>query len=303
MAGPWYYLVHNATQGEWTRGFFLDHNLNRFTKIKEGHGGFFLLTLAFVIVGLIPFSVYLVQAFIKTRRQFQQPILLFSWVTGICFILFFTLSRTKLPNYTMPSYPFLCILLAYYLQSPLSPKGLRIPAWILLVLVTAIPVALWFAIAQEPQIKMLQPLSLFFLLMPLTLIAGIYFLYQQKRDRYLLTLVSGFMVTALVFFFLVYPAVYNRNPVKESLPLIMGEKNIVAYKDFNPGYIFYLGRKVPVLWNRAQIDSVLRVHPKLIVLTQEEHTEELDGTGLKKIYEGKNIFELQVSKVFRREQP
>jgi 4-amino-4-deoxy-L-arabinose transferase-like glycosyltransferase len=38
---PWYLLVHKETNGEWTKGFFLQHNFGRFSEPMEGHGGSF----------------------------------------------------------------------------------------------------------------------------------------------------------------------------------------------------------------------------------------------------------------------
>jgi len=56
---PWYYMVYLKTNGEWIRGFFFDHNINRFGNKMEGHGGIFLITWAFVLLGLMPFSFFI----------------------------------------------------------------------------------------------------------------------------------------------------------------------------------------------------------------------------------------------------
>ena len=39
IALPWYILVHLQTNGAWTEGFFLKHNLGRFSDEMEGHRG------------------------------------------------------------------------------------------------------------------------------------------------------------------------------------------------------------------------------------------------------------------------
>jgi 4-amino-4-deoxy-L-arabinose transferase-like glycosyltransferase len=56
---PWYWLVHQKTNGAFTNGFFLEQNLNRFSQPMEGHGGWFILVPLFVWVGLLPFSSFL----------------------------------------------------------------------------------------------------------------------------------------------------------------------------------------------------------------------------------------------------
>ncbi|MDZ7777897.1 MAG: hypothetical protein U5L09_20920 [Bacteroidales bacterium] len=60
IAAPWYVLVGIETDMEWLKGFFLEHNINRFADAKEGHGGMFLTIPLFVLLGMLPFSVFLV---------------------------------------------------------------------------------------------------------------------------------------------------------------------------------------------------------------------------------------------------
>ena len=49
VAIPWYWLVHKATGGEWTRVFFLQQNLGRFSESMEGHGGLFIIVPLIVL--------------------------------------------------------------------------------------------------------------------------------------------------------------------------------------------------------------------------------------------------------------
>lgn len=55
-------MAHIATDGAFTEGFFLDHNLHRFSDQKEGHGGPFIITPLLVIAGLLPFGIWLIPA-------------------------------------------------------------------------------------------------------------------------------------------------------------------------------------------------------------------------------------------------
>ena len=102
VAAPWYWCVHELTHGAWTNGFFMVNNLERFSGAMQGHGGPFLVTWGYVLLGLFPFSLFLPQAIKNALKLKEQPILLFSLIIGVVFILFFSLSATKLPNYTMP---------------------------------------------------------------------------------------------------------------------------------------------------------------------------------------------------------
>ena len=58
VALPWYYLVHIHTNGDWTRGFFLEHNVSRFEEPVDNHSGPFIVTFLFVILGMFPFFFF-----------------------------------------------------------------------------------------------------------------------------------------------------------------------------------------------------------------------------------------------------
>src|SRR5690606_24503694 len=106
IALPWYLAVSFKTDWEWTRGFFLDHNIDRFADPKEGHGGKFWLTLVFVIGGMLPTSVFVIQAFRLWWVERMNDFLFFCGLFALVVIVFFSISSTKLPNYTVPAYPF-----------------------------------------------------------------------------------------------------------------------------------------------------------------------------------------------------
>ena len=69
VTSPWYINVHLLTDGEWTKGFFIEHNLNRFGSEMEGHGGIFLITFGYVLLGLLPFSFFIPQALINSYKE------------------------------------------------------------------------------------------------------------------------------------------------------------------------------------------------------------------------------------------
>ena len=111
VAIPWYLLVHKETNGEWTKGFFLQHNFGRFSEPMEGHGGPFIIVPLIVFFGLLPASIFIGESFKKFKTRFSNSFLKLAFsVVGI-FIVFYSISSTKLPNYAMPCYPFLAILL------------------------------------------------------------------------------------------------------------------------------------------------------------------------------------------------
>ncbi|MDP4205754.1 MAG: glycosyltransferase family 39 protein, partial [Bacteroidota bacterium] len=79
---PWYIKVGLDTNWEWTKGFFFQHNLGRFTGEMEGHGGIFLITPGYIILGLFPFSAFIIQAVAKGWKERENDFLFFNWIAA-----------------------------------------------------------------------------------------------------------------------------------------------------------------------------------------------------------------------------
>jgi 4-amino-4-deoxy-L-arabinose transferase-like glycosyltransferase len=134
VAFPWYIMVALETKGDFLRGFFLIHNVQRALQTMEGHGGsvfFYPLVLG---IGFAPWSIFLLLAFwyglwsmvkkpwsrlsgvwsgaadtlppptdsspLTPRHSPLGYRFLLCWI-GV-YLLFFSLAATKLPNYILP---------------------------------------------------------------------------------------------------------------------------------------------------------------------------------------------------------
>jgi 4-amino-4-deoxy-L-arabinose transferase-like glycosyltransferase len=121
VALPWYIWVHVRTDGAWTRGFFITHNLGRATAPMEGHGGSILFYPAAILVGFFPWSVFAAPLLIHVWRKLRgdQPwrwgyIFAACWV-GV-YVGVFSIARTKLPSYITPMYPGLALLAGCFMH-------------------------------------------------------------------------------------------------------------------------------------------------------------------------------------------
>lgn len=133
---PWYILVQEANPNFW-RTFILDHNLARFSTDKYRHAQPFWYYLPVLMLSLIPWTFVTIPALIdalrscwndwgiarRLRRGVQIeaerknpdsfPEFLVIW--AILPVLFFSVSRSKLPGYVLPAIPPCTILAADYL--------------------------------------------------------------------------------------------------------------------------------------------------------------------------------------------
>jgi 4-amino-4-deoxy-L-arabinose transferase-like glycosyltransferase len=121
VALPWYLWVHERSDGVWTRGFFLEHNIGRAAQAMEGHGGGPWYYPGTIILGFFPWIILLVPAFISAiawvrRRDNDRPGYLFALCWACVWVGVFTVASTKLPTYITPMYPAMALLTGAYIH-------------------------------------------------------------------------------------------------------------------------------------------------------------------------------------------
>lgn len=118
---PWYILVILKNGQDYINSFFGYHNFDRFTEVVNGHTEPWYFYFLVLLVGFIPWSVYLPLAIARLRfwrrsfwckqsRSAQLGLFAFFWF--IVVFVFFTIAVTKLPSYILPLFPAASILVA-----------------------------------------------------------------------------------------------------------------------------------------------------------------------------------------------
>jgi 4-amino-4-deoxy-L-arabinose transferase-like glycosyltransferase len=138
VAVPWYALVGAETKGEFLRGFFLSHNVDRYLHTMENHRGSFFYYPVVLILGFAPWSAFLgLAAWYGARPALascgpreDRAAFRFLWCWIGIYLIFFTASSTKLPNYILPVYPPLALLTAHFLDGWRASIFMP-PAWVL----------------------------------------------------------------------------------------------------------------------------------------------------------------------------
>jgi len=119
---PWYIAVHIQTDGEFTREFFLSHNLQRFTSVHSGHDAPIWYYIPVVFVGFLPWVFFLTQSLtsfdyssninVNSEKAKKAQTHIFCLIWTIVVFGFFTISQTKLPTYIIFIFLPLSILVA-----------------------------------------------------------------------------------------------------------------------------------------------------------------------------------------------
>ena len=118
VASPWYLLVQWRTNGEFLSEFIGVHHLGRMSQAMDNHSGPFYYYLVACLIGLYPWSAFAIPTVISWVSQSKEPSqsravrFVSCWVA--VYLVIFSMASTKLPNYVLPAYPALAIMIGRY---------------------------------------------------------------------------------------------------------------------------------------------------------------------------------------------
>lgn len=138
IALPWY-IAEYMDQGQlFIDGFFLTHNLGRFTQTMESHGGTLFYYIPGILLVTLPFAVWLVRSLASIRDVGKNSLTTWCWSWfGFVFVLF-SLSSTQLPHYVLYGSTPLFLLMSQYL-SKVPLRASLLPALVLPILFLIVP--------------------------------------------------------------------------------------------------------------------------------------------------------------------
>lgn len=139
VALPWFIAVGVETRFDFWRGFFGQHNVGRFLRPMEGHGGGWWLQPLLLLATTAPWSAFIGWLWWSREpgggwRDLLRPAsgptslarLFALWL--VVWVGFFSLSATKLPNYLAPAFAPMALLLADVLVR-WREGTLHVPTW------------------------------------------------------------------------------------------------------------------------------------------------------------------------------
>lgn len=299
---PWYLLVGAETDGEWLKIFFVKHNLGRFTSTMEGHEGFPLASFVIALVGLMPFSFFIPQAALYFWRQNRSDSFLqFCIVSASVVLVFFLFSKTILPSYPEPAFPFIAIFLGFYFaRGEASNNTLWISAFIYLLITGALPAVSSKVLKQDQELIELSFISSWFYILPAGALAGLIFLVKREIHYAFYAYASSNIAFIMIAFYFIMPAVDIKNPVMKSKELFSSETPVYYYRDVNPGYVFLLQMEIPKLENEEAVRRLIETTTKFQLITQKRYLHELERFNLQRVFEGKDIFEKQTTVILEK---
>lgn len=292
---PWYLMVTIETRGEFARGFFLKNNVQRYLSADHSHHGSLFYHALFLLVGFAPWSVWILPTLSCAWRdrgadsrcgsESAAVRLLLVWLGA--YLLFFSLSATKLPGYGLPMYPAVALLTGRFLDGwrrgvYRPPRGLMLYSAAWLVLIGAI-VSAGFALSSGrvgisqtrfrpvPALADLIPLGAVFAAVGGTVIL---LAWRGLRTAAVVSLVVGCVAGVAAFAGWTLP---RFDSVKAPRPLIAAvglhrrdqEWRLASYLYFQPSLVFYSQREVQRFDDaRLAIEHLAVPTPAILFLTR-----------------------------------
>jgi len=141
LAAPWYVAVQ-IKNPQFVRVFIFEHNLARFGTNLYHHPEPFWYFVPVTLIGLIPWTVFVAASWVETIRVWwterqqmlasEDALNAFLVIWLIVPVVFFSLSRSKLPGYIVPAVPAGTLLLAEYVRRRVTDD--ERPSTVLIVL-------------------------------------------------------------------------------------------------------------------------------------------------------------------------
>jgi len=262
VAAPWFVYMYQTHGRAYFEEFFLQRNLQRYFTDRWAHPGPLYYYLPILIIGSFPWSLALVGGASQSlgrliaprkcagEQEKQRSSGLFLWCWFGTMLLFFSFSRSKLPNYVLPLYPAAAVFSGRFLVSVAesSLKKWRGPlvggtAIIALAALTAgmllVPGKLGMPVSTV--LPALAPLGL----IPL---AAVVYLFNRKAGFF-----WGSSVAAMALLFAMVsgcamPRADRYRAVKSfsgnQLGGLGNGERILCLQVWTPSLLFYTGRKV-----------------------------------------------------------
>jgi len=146
LALPWYFAAQMRNP-QFFQEFIIEHNLGRFSKNLYHHTEPLWYYLPVTALALVPWTLFAIVGLVQTLRRWwaqrtssqqigvdlEHQFAIFASCWLVMPVLFFSLSQSKLPGYTLPAIPAGGLLLADYLRQRLRQTEAK-------------PVAIWLAV-------------------------------------------------------------------------------------------------------------------------------------------------------------
>jgi 4-amino-4-deoxy-L-arabinose transferase-like glycosyltransferase len=272
VASPWYlaeWHLHGQAFVDFALGFLF---LSRFKGVVAGHPGPWYYYFFALLIGFAPWSHFLPYALKRTwKNKLGKPELL-----SLCFIIpvfiVFSIAKTKLPNYVLPLYPILAIMVGKLWYDFLGRsqkkmhRGMAIAQILLLVIVVLIIIG-FIIVGTSNYSGPYQEEIPKLLFLAGALAVGSFnsiflFFFFRKYEISFYAIPAMVFVITLILTIQTLPAVEKYKGTKELgqkvTKVIEKDQKIAAYNTGNrPGVVLYNSKPITFIKNNKELNNFL----------------------------------------------
>ena len=308
IAVPWFAVEITITKGAYFREFILRENFQRFTGVVD-HKAPWWYHIAAMFGGFFPWSIFLPLSLINAFRidtnvapvavqspykhiSDRQSVLLFSGLTALITLLFFSSSVSKLLPYTVPAFPALALLIGAIIDrfiTQRSIKALTISFAILLAVYSVGGVAVPF-VTRHLQDCPPQLSGLITAFLAVQCCAAILALILVARKQ-LVYAAATFMSLTFLSYFVIGSKTLEVFSDHWELPIqsfsqyaAVSDWPILVYQIRKPSVTFYAKRKILLPRGKDSLLSLLRTKKCAYIISRSRDTGDFASiTGCKQI--------------------
>ncbi|MBI5587564.1 MAG: phosphatase PAP2 family protein [Deltaproteobacteria bacterium] len=291
---PWFAAEFYVNGWEFFDAFIIKHHIQRYSGVISSHGGPLYYYIIVLLIGFFPWVAFLpgsVYRGIKWRHKPQNNLFVFASVWFLFVLVFFTISRTKLPNYIFPLFPSAAILAGLTIAelAERNPKASKRGLYLMALLSLAMGAAVYAVPFMEVKMDVAYSSGFFFT-------AGVVFVIigALSAIAFVFPLPSFTGIAVLMAVLVVFLRVAALPPVnlylQKTLYLYstyakdsLGKDDVLATYEINkPSIAFYAGRKV-VKIEKAEVCNIKEYakRARLVVITSPSKYDELKEYQLK----------------------
>ncbi len=274
---PWFAAEFYVNGWEFFNAFIMKHHVQRYSEVISSHSGPVYFYLGVLIVGFFPWAGLLPQAIIRAIRERANPenaLQLISCVWFVFVLVFFSIARTKLPNYIFPLFPAAAIL-ASGAVADLAERQ-RFAKRYGLYLSAAIAFIIGAALFALPYMNVRMDIPLWSIVFPalgLLFVLAALFCISAAASSLLTGLAgaAGVTVAIIIVLRLMVAAPVNAQLQKDLYMLSKraarcgADARLVAYELNKPSIAFYAGKKATRIDKGAEIEALLESGPLSVI--------------------------------------
>jgi 4-amino-4-deoxy-L-arabinose transferase-like glycosyltransferase len=282
IALPWYAIILYKEGAGFVQGFFIKHNVSRFSGPLQGHAGSLFYYVPVLLAATLPFAALLVSVLLRIRQVWRDDLQCYLLLWFAFVFLFFSVSGTKLPHYVLYGMSGMFVLMALYV--PVSRFWTLAPAALWFVFLLALPsIAQWArphvadAYYREAVADVQSRFgTAYYLYAAVGLIVTAVFMLDRRVSLTLKLIVSGaFFVAGLAVFLVPIGAAVQQEPIRQAA-LLARERGwtVITWRLNAPSFSVYYGKPTP---SREP-------EPGDWVLTKAKRLQELQGLRADVVY-------------------